>query len=92
VRWFRDRGGIARAALACAALLLAPFASGAGEPDPAAPGALIRAEAAAWRGRYCTLSSCAERSGSPGSALGFGMAVLATGWAARRRGLTASGS
>ena len=41
---------MARAALACAALLLAPFASGAGEPDPAAPGALVRAEAAAWRG------------------------------------------
>ena len=83
---------MARAALACAALLLAPFASGAGEPDPAAPGALVRAEAAAWRGRYCTRPSCADRSGSPASALGFGMAVVATGWAARRRGLISSGS
>jgi hypothetical protein len=39
-----------------------------------------------WRGRFCTTTSCTGRSTQPGSdALGFGSAVLAAGWIARRR-------
>jgi hypothetical protein len=92
VRWFTYRSGIGRAALLCAVLLAAPLSVGAREPDPGASSGLIRADAAAWRGRYCTGPSCTNRRGSPASALGFGMAVVATGWVARRRGLIASGS
>jgi hypothetical protein len=39
-----------------------------------------------WRGRFCTTASCTGRSPRSGSdALGFGAAVLAAGWIARRR-------
>ena len=92
VRWFTDRGRIGRAALLCALLLAAPLAAGALEPEPVAASGLIRTDAAAWRGRYCTGPSCMNRRGSPASALGFGVAVVATGWVARRRGLIASES
>ncbi|MGE4609504.1 MAG: hypothetical protein AAEJ52_22445, partial [Myxococcota bacterium] len=49
------------------------------------PGATTQ-QADDWRGRYCTATSCAGAPSRPGSAaLGFGSAVLAAGWIARRR-------
>ena len=92
VRWFSDRGGMARAALLCAVMALSPLGSGALEPDATLPGRMTRAEAEAWRGRYCTGPSCTGGSGSPASAIGFGLAVATMGLLARRRGLIATGS
>lgn len=50
------------------------------------PGLTTGQPAGDWRGRYCTTPSCTGGSSQPGSAaLGFGSAVLAAGWIARRR-------
>ena len=45
-----------------------------------------REQVEAWRGRFCTPTGCAGTDESPwGSAAGFGVVVLATGWIARRQ-------
>jgi len=45
-----------------------------------------REQVEAWRGRFCTPTGCAGADESPwGSAAGFGVVVLATGWIARRQ-------
>ena len=67
--------GLAVTALICG--LAAPTA--AAEPAEAA-------DAASWRGRYCTPTGCGGSASAPWSGtLAFAATTLAAGWIARRR-------
>jgi hypothetical protein len=75
------------ALFAVASVALAAATAGAAEPEEDAPAAAIqRSQIERWKGRPCTRIGCA---GVPASfwsaAAGFGAAVLASGWIARRQ-------
>jgi hypothetical protein len=76
-----------RRVLVACALVAGLGVSGVAAADPAAPPGpgSAAADATSWRGRFCTPTSCAPRSGSAlGAAAGFGVAVLAAGRLAGR--------
>jgi LPXTG-motif cell wall-anchored protein len=76
-----------RALFAVASVALAAAAAGAAAPEEDAPTAAIqRSQIERSTGRPCTRIGCAGVSASFWStAAGFGAAVLAAGWIARRR-------
>ena len=57
-------------------------------PQAAAAAPPTLEDAARWKGRYCTVTSCAALPQHPWSAaIGFGAATFAAGWIGRRRNL-----
>jgi len=67
-------------------LALSAGAAGAAAPEDAGATPTGRAQIERWKGRFCTPTGCAGTPASPwGAAAGFGAAILATGWIARRQ-------
>jgi hypothetical protein len=71
--------------LACVALAAATAGAAAAEGDAAAAG-IQRSQIERWKGRFCTSTGCAEVPAAPwGMVAGFGAAVFASRWIARRQ-------
>ncbi len=76
----------ALAGLTCSLALAAPTASAQGREPRALEAEIGRSDAARPRAAFCTPLGCVARpSSSASAAAGFGLAVVAAGWLARRR-------